>query len=312
MKPPGFYRAEDRVHEWIRHNGKEEAGMEGVDGVLARLRLEAGMGVEYLAGSGEDWARALASPESNTPAATPTVTPAVTPGSARPPAAPLPPARPAPLPRGEHVSLVPFVPGPANPEKEALLDPIRKESETCALCPLCERRNTVVWGEGNLDTDILFIGEGPGRDEDIEGRPFVGRSGRLLTDIIEKGMRRPRGSVYIANVVKCRPPGNRDPHEGEVAACSLYLKKQIEVIRPAVIVAVGMVAGRALLGLPPGTGGLRGAWKAYEGIPLRVIYHPSYLLRQREAEGGGRTKADKATWDDILDVMKKAEELRGG
>lgn len=176
----------------------------------------------------------------------------------------------------------------------------------CEACELCQRRNSVVWGEGSLDANVMFIGEGPGRDEDLEGRPFVGRSGRLLTDIIEKGMKTPRGDVYIANVVKCRPPGNRDPKPDEVAACSRYLTRQIEVISPRVIVAVGNVAGRALLGLDATASGLRGRWRDCHGIPMRVIYHPSYLLRQRRGEND-RTEADKMTWKDIQEVMARLD-----
>lgn len=176
----------------------------------------------------------------------------------------------------------------------------------CTACGLCEKRNSVVWGEGSLDARVMFVGEGPGRDEDREGRPFVGRSGRVLTDIIEKGMRIPRAGVYIANVVKCRPPGNREPRPDETAACSRYLERQIEVIAPRVLVAVGGVAGCALLRLPPKTSGLRGRWHEYRGVPLRVIYHPSYLLRQRGADSR-RTKADYETWDDIREVMTRLE-----
>lgn len=195
---------------------------------------------------------------------------------------------------------------PSNPEKEALLADLRERSSTCRDCGLCEKRATVVWGEGSLDAKVMFIGEGPGRDEDLAGRPFVGRSGRVLTDIIEKGMKLPRGEVYIANVVKCRPPGNRDPRPEEVEACSQYLTRQIEVIQPKVIVAVGGVAGCALLRLPPKSPGLRGKWHEYDGVPLRVIFHPSYLLRQRRHEGE-RTSADLTTWKDIVEVMKKME-----
>lgn len=174
----------------------------------------------------------------------------------------------------------------------------------CRGCDLCQKRTTVVWGEGSLDADVLFIGEGPGRDEDLAGRPFVGRSGRVLTDIIEKGMKVPRTAVYIANVVKCRPPGNRDPHPEEVAACSRYLDRQIEVIAPKAIVAVGGVAGCALLGLPPKSPGLRGKWHECRGIPMRVLFHPSYLLRQRRSPDD-RTDADRATWNDIQEVMRR-------
>lgn len=202
-------------------------------------------------------------------------------------------------------SLVPFVEPPSHPEKEAALSALKSECMECEECALCEKRNTVVWGEGDLCADVMFIGEGPGRDEDMEGRPFVGRSGRLLTDIIEKGMKIPRTHVYIANVVKCRPPGNRDPYVDEVMACSRYLDRQIEVIAPKIIVAVGNVAGRTLLRDTGTESGLRGKWHEYSGIPLRVIYHPSYLLRLRRSESD-RTHADKATWRDIQDVMARA------
>jgi DNA polymerase len=225
--------------------------------------------------------------------------PAPSPG--RPAAPPQPSVQP---PRGGHASLVPYVDPPGNPEKEALLAPLRDEAMSCRACELCAGRNSVVWGEGSLDAEVMFIGEGPGRDEDMEGRPFVGRSGKLLTDIIEKGMKIGRNGVYIANVVKCRPPGNRDPKPEEVAACSRYLERQIQVIQPRIIVAVGGVAGCALLNLPPRTPGLRGRWREYRGVPMRVIYHPSYLLRQRRG-AGDRTSADRDTWNDIQEVMAK-------
>ncbi len=204
-----------------------------------------------------------------------------------------------------HATLVPEL-SVAPSAKDPLLAPLREQALQCTLCGLCERRNSVVWGEGSLDAKVMFIGEGPGRDEDEQGRPFVGRSGRVLTDIIEKGMKMPRSQVYITNVVKCRPPGNRDPRPDEVTACSAYLTRQIEVINPSAIVAVGGVAGCALLGLPPKSSGLRKRWHEYKGIPLRVIFHPSYLLRQRRSESD-RTSADKETWNDIQEVMKRLE-----
>lgn len=176
----------------------------------------------------------------------------------------------------------------------------------CRACELCAKRSTVVWGEGNLAADIMFIGEAPGRDEDLEGRPFVGRSGRLLTDIIEKGMKIPRSMVYITNVVKCRPPGNRDPKPDETTACFRYLERQIAVIAPKLIVAVGGVAGCHLLGLPPKSPGLRGVWRQFGDIPLRVIYHPSYLLRQRgSAQSGEHTRADRDTWEDVKAILER-------
>lgn len=206
----------------------------------------------------------------------------------------------------QRLSLVPLSESPPHPEKEAALADLKKECLACSMCALCQKRHSVVWGEGNLDADVLFIGEGPGRDEDAEGRPFVGRSGRLLTDIIEKGMKMPRSHVYIANVVKCRPPGNRDPHPEEVEACSRYLNRQIEVIAPKVIVAVGSIAGKTLL-QTDSQSSLRGRWHSYGNTPMRVIYHPSYLLRLRRTESD-RTSADLTTWRDIQEVMSKAQE----
>jgi DNA polymerase len=278
-----------------------------IKGLAARLEMDANLGMEY-ASVTSDIASALRVLEGQ--AGAPEV-PAPATGKSgvavtmAPPAAPARPlAAPVRPPASRGFSLVPPVDRPVNADKDALLAGLRAECMACRACDLCARRNSVVWGEGSLDAGVMFIGEGPGRDEDAEGRPFVGRSGRLLTDIIEKGMKIPRHGVYIANVVKCRPPGNRDPRPDEVAACSRYLARQIEVIAPRVIVAVGNVAGRALLGLGEDASGLRGRWWEHRGLPLRVIYHPSYLLRQRRDEGD-RTKADKITWEDIQEVMKK-------
>ncbi|MCD7896725.1 MAG: uracil-DNA glycosylase [Planctomycetaceae bacterium] len=217
-----------------------------------------------------------------------------------------PPSRPVPP---GYVSLVPYRPEPAQPEREAALAALRDECLHCTRCDLCAKRTNVAWGEGNLAAEVMFIGEGPGKDEDIEGRPFVGRSGRLLTDIIEKAMKVPRPEVYITNVVKCRPPGNRDPRPDEVAACSRYLDRQIEVIAPKILVAVGAVAGRSLLGLAPGASGLRGRWHDYNGTPLRVVYHPSYLLRMRRSESD-RTSADRQMYEDILEVLSRLQAAR--
>ncbi len=277
-----------------------------IKGLAARLEMDANLGMDFASVTSAiaPLLRALDEQQPDASAPPPPRPPKT---SAPPPPAAAPaPVRPRPVdvpaaPRG--FSLVPPVDAPVNADKEALLADIRNECMTCRACELCERRNSVVWGEGSLDAPVMFIGEGPGRDEDAEGRPFVGRSGRLLTDIIEKGMKIPRHGVYIANVVKCRPPGNRDPKPEEVAACSRYLERQMQVISPRVIVAVGNVAGRALLGLAPDASGLRGRWWEWRGLPLRVIYHPSYLLRQRRSEGD-RTKADRMTWEDIQEVMR--------
>lgn len=285
-------------------------------GLMARLEMETDLGIDYISHSTTIFSeiKLLNHPTSS---ATPLPVSEVKPSKIYPPidtkkdeptrAIPVSPAIAPSLPQG-YVSLVPFTPPPPAPEKEAMLGSLRDECLSCTACGLCEKRNNVAWGEGNLDAQVMFIGEGPGRDEDREGRPFVGRSGRLLTDIIEKGMKTPRNQVFIANVVKCRPPGNRDPRPEEVSACSRYLNRQIEVIAPKIIVAVGGVAGCALLGLPPKTPGLRGKWHYYRDIPMRVIFHPSYLLRQRRTEND-RTDADRKTWSDVQEVMTKLKSM---
>lgn len=189
-------------------------------------------------------------------------------------------------------------------DRSSVLTPVREIALDCHNCGLCEMRTNVVFGEGSLDADLVFIGEAPGRDEDEEGRPFVGRAGKLLTDIIEKGMKMQRDSVYICNIVKCRPPGNRDPKPDEVTACLPYLHQQIAVIRPKVIVALGRIAGNILTEQNVSMGNLRGAWWSYDGIPLRAIYHPAYLLRERK-KADGKSRADRVTWEDLKEVMGK-------
>ncbi|MDR2391248.1 MAG: uracil-DNA glycosylase [Planctomycetota bacterium] len=214
-------------------------------------------------------------------------------------------------PRPIFTRLVPKIDAPERPEKEAALSAMRQAAKECRNCGLCDTRHSVVWGEGDLDADVMFVGEAPGRDEDLAGRPFVGRSGKLLTGIIEKGMSLSRGRVYIANTIKCRPPGNRDPLAGEIRACFPYIEKQIEVISPRILVAVGTVAARLLLELPANVAAPRRRWLEYRGIPLRVVYHPSYLLRERAklADPDARTDADRETWNDIKEIMAKLEEL---
>lgn len=141
----------------------------------------------------------------------------------------------------------------------------------------------------------MFIGEGPGYDEDRRGEPFVGRAGQLLTDIITKGMRLRREDVYIANVVKCRPPENRDPEADEVAACRPFLLRQIEIVQPKVLVALGRVATQALLGGSTPLGRLRGQWHEFAGIRLMPTLHPAYLLRYPNDK--------RLVWNDIQMVM---------
>jgi DNA polymerase len=191
-------------------------------------------------------------------------------------------------------------------ERQAALLPIRAEAFSCRRCGLWETRNHVVFGEGSVEAELMFVGEAPGREEDEQGRPFVGAAGRLLTDMIEKGMRLPRQSVYIGNILKCRPPGNRDPELPEIVSCFPYLKQQVSIIKPKVIVALGRYAGNALTGQNLSMGQLRGTWWEFENIPLRAIYHPSYLLRERRRAGKGvKTPADRKTWEDLQEILRK-------
>ena len=154
----------------------------------------------------------------------------------------------------------------------------------------------MVFGEGDPRAAVLFVGEGPGAEEDRTGRPFVGQAGRLLDQMIF-AMGFERHEVYIANVVKCRPPGNRDPKDDEVAACAAYLDRQIELIQPTVIVALGKPASRRLTGTNKPMGALRGRWSSYRGIPLMPVFHPAYLLRQ--------PKLKREAWDDLKLVMRR-------
>ncbi len=178
-----------------------------------------------------------------------------------------------------------------------LLREIRRELGDCTRCLLAKGRTNIVFGDGDPYARVMFVGEGPGEDEDAQGVPFVGKAGRLLTDIIEKGMKLKRSEVYIANIVKCRPPGNRDPEPGEKDQCFPFLDKQIEAIRPRVIVALGKVAAHALLNVDTPISRLRGNWKEYKGIPVMPTFHPSYLLRNQGAK--------REAWEDIKQVMER-------
>jgi uracil-DNA glycosylase family 4 len=164
----------------------------------------------------------------------------------------------------------------------------------CRRCGLHKGRTNMVFGEGDPASDILFVGEGPGSDEDRTGRPFVGRAGALLTKIIG-AMGLEREQVYIANVVKCRPPGNRDPEPDEIANCLPYLEKQVDIIRPRVIVALGRVATQTLSGERSGITSLRGRFFEYRGIKLMPTFHPAACLRQPSTK--------RLVWEDIKKVM---------
>jgi uracil-DNA glycosylase len=167
----------------------------------------------------------------------------------------------------------------------------------CRRCGLHTGRTNLVFGEGNEKARLVFVGEGPGFDEDHEGRPFVGKSGQLLTRIIENGMGLKRNEVYICNVVKCRPPGNRDPNPDETSVCLPFLQAQLRIIGPEVICALGRVACQALLGSTFSITRDRGHWRTYEDIPLMPTFHPAYLLRNPAAK--------RPVWDDVKSIMEK-------
>ncbi|MFM7144571.1 MAG: uracil-DNA glycosylase, partial [Alphaproteobacteria bacterium] len=170
-------------------------------------------------------------------------------------------------------------PSPAELAAARSLDGLRGVIGDCRRCRLHGARTQVVFGVGNPAARVVFVGEGPGRDEDLQGEPFVGRAGQLLTDIIEKGMRLSRADVYICNVVKCRPPQNRNPEPDEVATCSPFLFRQIELVEPEVLVTLGKFAAHALLSTDVPITRLRGQWQEFRGIPVMPTFHPAYLLR---------------------------------
>jgi DNA polymerase len=176
------------------------------------------------------------------------------------------------------------------------LESVRDALQGCTLCRLSTTRKNIVFGEGDCEARIMFIGEGPGAFEDDTGRPFVGPAGQLLTDIIVKGMKLRREEVYIANIVKCRPPGNRNPLPDEVDNCIGYLKKQIALIKPEVIITLGAVSTHNLLGITTPISRLRGNFTDYMGITVMPTFHPSYLLQNPSKK--------RETWEDIKKVME--------
>jgi len=179
--------------------------------------------------------------------------------------------------------------------RAATLDALLAHIGDCQRCKLCGGRTNLVFGVGSAQAELMFVGEGPGRDEDLKGEPFVGRAGQLLTEIIQKGMKLRREDVYIANVVKCRPPNNRNPELDEIKQCIPFLARQIELIKPRVIVALGTFAAQTLLDVRTPITRLRGDWHVYRGVKVMPTFHPAYLLRN---------PADKKlVWADIKMVM---------
>lgn len=178
----------------------------------------------------------------------------------------------------------------------------RLRASRCTACVLAETRHSVVFGEGDERTSLMFIGEGPGADEDEQGRPFVGRAGQLLTQILSAaGIERER--VYITNVVKCRPPGNRAPETDEMMACDVHLQTQIALIRPRILVLLGNSPTKWILKTTTGITKLRGRWFDWRGIAVMPMFHPSYLLRYPDGKKQGSPK--HLSWLDIQEVKKR-------
>lgn len=181
-------------------------------------------------------------------------------------------------------------------ERAAALEVIREDLGNCKRCALHKGRNTIVFGVGNPAARLMFVGEGPGADEDAQGQPFVGRAGQLLNNMIT-AMGLKREDCYIANVVKCRPPGNRTPEPDEANTCSPFLFRQIDAVRPQVLVALGATAATYLLGARQPLAGLRGRVHAFRGMSLIVTYHPAFLLRD--------PRQKKEAWADLQIAMKE-------
>lgn len=193
-------------------------------------------------------------------------------------------------------------PPTSRPRNRPTLDEIREELGDCRRCKLHRGRRTIVFGEGNPKARLMFVGEGPGYDEDVQGRPFVGKAGQLLTKIIESiGLR--REDVYIANVIKCRPPQNRNPEPDEIEACSPFVFKQIEAIAPKIICALGTFSAQTLIKTETKITALRGKVHDWQGIKVIPTYHPAFLLRNPEKK--------KEVWEDmkrILGWLREAED----
>jgi DNA polymerase len=193
------------------------------------------------------------------------------------------------------------VPAPGGPDTSGYADlpAVKAAVEACQLCGLCRTRAQTVFSDGSGRSRLMFVGEAPGADEDATGIPFVGRAGQLLTKMIESGMGLSRKDVYIANVLKCRPPGNRDPEPAEIESCRPYLDAQISLVRPAVLVALGKFAAQFLLDTEEPITRLRGRWGTRKGIPVMPTYHPSFLLRQPERK--------KEAWEDLQQVLRRLD-----
>jgi uracil-DNA glycosylase len=257
----------DSVRDYLSQLAEE--GLEGLPASAPRAAIVT-----------PDKPASVAKPPAPAPAPVSSAAPAAAASSPRPPL-------PAP---GELLSRYPGL------EKTASLEELSAFIGDCKRCKLAPLRTHLVFGVGNPTADLMFVGEAPGADEDARGEPFVGRAGQLLTDIIERGMGLKRSDVYICNVIKCRPPDNRNPEPDEVAACEPFLMRQIDLVRPRAIVALGTFAVQALLKVKTPISRLRGNWHEVRGVKLMPTFHPAYLLRSPGEK--------RVVWQDIQEVMK--------
>jgi len=218
--------------------------------------------------------------------------PGAPPRGERPAASPDPRPRPEPLPAPEAGQLALEGGGPLWPARPTV-EQVREALGECTRCRLHEGRTQIVFADGSPEAELMFVGEGPGEQEDLRGIPFCGRAGELLTRMIENGLGIPRREVYICNIVKCRPPGNRTPAPDEVATCRGFLDGQIDAVRPRVIVALGKPAASLLLGRDVPITRVRGHWHDYRGIPVMPTFHPAFLLRQYTVENR------RLVWNDL-------------
>jgi DNA polymerase len=180
------------------------------------------------------------------------------------------------------------------------LDELSQDASSCRLCGLADTRNNVVFGAGNAQADLVFIGEAPGRDEDIQGEPFVGRAGQLLDRMLD-AIELDRQKIYIMNTIKCRPPNNRDPKVDEVQSCNLWFEQQLNLLQPKMLCLLGRVAAQTVLENDAPLGSLRGRWHDYNGIPVWVTYHPAYLLRSPQQK--------HKSWHDFIVLSRRLREL---
>jgi uracil-DNA glycosylase family 4 len=215
---------------------------------------------------------------------------------------------PAPIPAHTETTKLSASPVPsANPAKQAAMAELRERTMNCVKCPnLASSRKNVVFGVGNIESPLMFVGEAPGADEDAQGEPFVGKAGELLTRIIQT-MGFSRETIYIANVLKCRPDtpgqtaGNRKPTTDEMKTCLPYLLEQIDIIKPRVIVALGATAVEGLFGKPMPISKIRGNWQTFRETPVMPTFHPAYLLRNQALS------EKRKVWEDMLQVLEKLE-----